>query len=123
MDDKRDKSGRNKSEENYDLLIRLDQKVESMDEHLKEINDTIKSRLQDKEEVSRMFARYDSQFKDQANVNKEVLDKMSNMKDDLTGLIATAKAKVEQIQLWGTIISLLLGGFAIYQIIANNSHG
>lgn len=99
-------------------LGRIFQKVDELDKDVKAIIDKIDNRLQDKEEVNRMFARYDNQFKEQASFNKEIADKVSDNKDDTTAIVAAAKAKVEQLQLYGVIITIVLGAFAIYQAIA-----
>jgi len=108
---------KNKSEENYDLLIRLDEKVNKLDEHFKEVSVKIDTKLQEKEEVTRTFARHENVFKELSDEIKEVKEETWNVKTEVKSLIDQANAKTSQVQMWGTIIGIILGISSIVQLI------
>jgi hypothetical protein len=98
------------SEDNHNLLIRLDERMINLDKNVTEINNTIRDRLQMREEASRNSATTENTFKNHESRIEIVESKVQEA-------LIEARTKATQLKNYGIIIGIALGLINIIQFI------
>ena len=104
-------------QENIDLIktvVRVETKVDNLDKDVRQMNETILSRLQNKEEAGRIFAENAKQNEDHEN---RIRNMETTIQDVVTRAVTEAKVKSTQLKNWVTIISIIYGVLQIVQFI------
>jgi len=109
------------SDDNWKMLIRLDEKVSNInekldrqDQHITEMSNDIRDRLQLKEESGRIAA-------ESANKFNNIEGRLIATEKFATESQAESRTRSNQLKNWGVIIGIILGILSIVNVFLNVS--